>query len=290
MATLATLLVLGLLWGGVYLLMAEGLNLIYGVMKVVNLAHGDFIVVGGMLALTLFAHFGFSPVLALPIASALLFLIGAGVQAGVLERIPLAGSQGELRTLLATFGLSYVVSNVSFLVWGSQFQSIPFLQGSLALGAIVVPQGLLACSVLAGAVAVAVHVWLTHTIAGRSVRATAQSALGAASCGLDVRRLRVVTFALGAAMAGGAGALVIALVPFQTSSGGDLTVQSFTLIALGGLGSYVGAWLAAELLGITEVMTQYYLGSDAAAAVVYLIFIGVLVFRPQGLLGRMGRI
>jgi branched-chain amino acid transport system permease protein len=286
----ATLLVLGLLWGGVYLLMAEGLNLVYGVMKVVNLAHGDFIVVGGMLALTLYARWGVSPLVALPVAAVLLFLLGAVVQAGVLERIPLAGADAELRTLLATFGLSYVVANASFLIWGAQFQSIPFLQGALAAGAVVVPEGLLVCALLAAALAVAVHVWLRHTITGRSVRATAQSPLGAATCGLDVRRLRVVTFALGAAMAGGAGALVIALVPFQTSSGGDLTVQAFTLIALGGLGSYLGAWLAAELLGITEVMTQYWLGSDAAAAVIYLIFIAVLVFRPQGLLGAAGRI
>lgn len=290
MAAFATLVVLGLLWGGVYLLMAEGLNLIYGVMKVVNLAHGDFIVVGGLLAFSLFARYGFSPVIALPIAAALLFAIGAGVQAGVLERIPLGGSQGELRTLLATFGLSYVVSNLSFLIWGSQFQSIPFLQGSLALGAVTVPEGLLVCSLLAGALAILVHVWLQHTMIGRSVRATAQSALGAAACGLNVRRLRILAFALGSAMAGGAGALVIALVAFQTSSGGDLTVQAFTLIALGGLGSYMGAWLAAELLGLTEVMAQYYFGSDAAAAVVYLIFIAVLVFRPQGLLGKVGRI
>ncbi|HET9018981.1 MAG TPA: branched-chain amino acid ABC transporter permease [Acetobacteraceae bacterium] len=290
MATFATLIVLGLLWGGVYLLMAEGLNLIYGVMKVVNLAHGDFIVVGGLLAFSLFGRYGFSPVVALPVAAALLFAIGAGVQAGILERIPLAGAQGELRTLLATFGLSYVVSNLSFLIWGSQFQSIPFLQGSLTLGAVTVPEGLLVCSLLAGALAILVHVWLQHTMIGRSVRATAQSALGAAACGLNVRRLRILTFALGSAMAGGAGALVIALVAFQTSSGGDLTVQAFTLIALGGLGSYLGAWLAAELLGLTEVMAQYYFGSDAAAAVVYMIFIAVLVFRPQGLLGKVGRI
>ena len=290
MATFATLVVLGLLWGGVYLLMAEGLNLIYGVMKVVNLAHGDFIVLGGLLAFSLFARYGFSPVVALPVAAALLFVIGAGVQAGILEHIPLAGAQGELRTLLATFGLSYVVSNLSFLIWGSQFQSIPFLQGSLTLGAVTVPEGLLVCSLLAGALAILVHVWLQHTMTGRSVRATAQSALGAAACGLNVRRLRILSFALGSAMAGGAGALVIALVAFQTSSGGDLTVQAFTLIALGGLGSYMGAWLAAELLGLTEVMAQYYFGSDAAAAVVYMIFIAVLVFRPQGLLGRVGRI
>lgn len=290
MLTFLMLFVLGLLWGGVYLLMAEGLNLIYGVMTVVNLAHGDFIVLGGLLAFSLFESHALSPVETFPLAMLLLFLIGAVVQLGVLERITVQGAEGELRTLLATFGLSYVVANTSFLLWGSQFQSIPFLQGALLLGPIAVPEGLLVCSLIAFGVALLVHVWLTRTITGKSVHATAQSGLGAASCGLDIRRIRVLAFALGSAMAGGAGALVIALIPFQTSTGGDLTVQAFTLIALGGLGNYPGAWLAAELLGIAEVFTQYYFGSNAAGAVVYVVFIAVLVLRPQGLLGRVGRV
>lgn len=290
MLTFLTLLVLGLLWGGVYLLMAEGLNLIYGVMKVVNLAHGDFIVLGGLLAFSLFENHALSPVAAFPFAVLLLFLIGAVVQLGVLERITAQGPEGELRTLLATFGLSYVVANTSFLLWGSQFQSIPFLQSALVVGAVAVPEGLLVCSLIAFGVALLVHLWLTATITGKSVHATAQSGLGAASCGLNIRKIRTLAFALGSAMAGGAGALVIALIPFQTSTGGDLTVQAFTLIALGGLGNYLGAWLAAELLGLTEVFTQYYLGSNAASAVVYVVFIAVLVFRPQGLLGRVGRV
>lgn len=290
MTTLLTLMILGLLWGGVYLLMAEGLNLIYGVMKVVNLAHGDFIVVGGLLAFSMFGHFGSSPLLALPVAAALLFLIGAVVQATVLERITIQGPEGELRSLLATFGLSYVVANASFLIWGSQFQSVPFLQGSLQAGPIAVPSGLLTASAVAFALAILVHFWLGHTVIGRAVQATAQSGLGAATCGLNVRRIRMVTFGLGSAMAGAAGALVITLIPFQTSSGGDLTVQAFTLIALGGLGSYAGAWIAAELLGLAEVFTQYYVGSNAATAVIYVVFIAVLVVRPQGILGRVGRV
>jgi branched-chain amino acid transport system permease protein len=288
--TWATLIVLGLLWGGVYLLMAEGLNLIYGVMKIVNLAHGDFIVVGGLLAFSLFSEAGLTPIVAFPIAALALFAIGALVQYGVLERITAQGPEGELRSLLATFGLSYVVGNASFLIWGSQFQSVPFLQGAVQLGPIAIPQGLLAASAMAFAVALLVHLWLTATVAGKSVHATAQSGLGAASCGLNIRRIRMTAFALGSAMAGGAGTLVIALIPFQASTGGDFTVQAFTLIALGGLGNYVGAFLAAELLGLTEVFTQYYLGSNAGSAVVYVVFIAVLVLRPQGLLGRVGRV
>lgn len=290
MTTFVTLIILGLLWGGVYLLAAEGLNLIYGVMKVVNLAHGDFIVFGGLLAFSLFEFGGISPLLSFPAVAVVLLAIGAVVQFGVLERIGLEGGNAELRTLLATFGLSYVVANASFLIWGSQFQSIPFLQGFVRAGPIAIPQALLVCSLLAFAVAIVVHIWLSHTMLGKSVRAVAQSGLGAASCGLDIVRIRVLTFAIGSAMAGSAGALLISLIPFQTASGGDLTVQAFTLIALGGLGNYAGAFLAAELLGLVEVMVQYYLGTNAASAVIYVVFIGVLIFRPYGLLGRAARV
>lgn len=288
--TFTTLTILGLLWGGVYLLMAEGLNLIYGVMKVVNLAHGDFIVVGGLFAFSLFSHEAISPLLAFPLAGLLLFGIGAVVQLGILERITVAGPEGELRTLLATFGLSYVVSNASFLIWGSQFQSIPFLQGAVLLGKIAIPKGLLVASLVAYAGALLVHFWLRYTMAGKAVHATAQSGLGAATCGLDIRRIRTIVFALGSAMAGCAGALAITLIPFQTSTGGDLTVQAFTLIALGGLGNYAGAWLAAELIGLIEVFTQFYVSSSAASAAIYIVFIAVLVLRPQGLLGTAGRV
>jgi branched-chain amino acid transport system permease protein len=287
---IVTLVILGLLWGGVYLLMAEGLNLIYGVMKVVNLAHGDFIVLGGLIAFSLFEATAVSPVISFPIAALALAALGAAVQFGVVERIGLGRPDAELRTLLATFGLSYVVANASFLIWGSQFQSIPFLQGFVQMGRIALPQALLACSALAFVFAVLFHLWLTRSMLGKSIRAVAQSGLGAAACGLDIVSLRVLAFALGSAMAGGAGALLIALIPFQTASGGDLTVQAFTLIALGGLGSYAGAFLAAELLGLVEVATQYVFGSNAASAVIYVVFIAVLVLRPQGLLGRLGRV
>jgi branched-chain amino acid transport system permease protein len=290
MTTFATLIVLGLLWGGVYLLAAEGLNLIYGVMKVVNLAHGDFIVFGGLLAFSLYELNEVSPLLSFPAAGLILLLIGGVVQFGILERIDLGQADAELRTLLATFGLSYVIANTSFLLWGSQFQSIPFMQGFVSAGPLAIPQALLVCSALAFAVAIVVHIWLHHTILGKSVRAVAQSGLGAASCGLDIVKIRVLTFALGSAMAGSAGALLISLIPFQTSSGGELTVQAFTLIALGGLGNYAGAFLAAELLGLVEVMVQYYLGTNAASAVIYTVFIAVLVFRPHGLLGRAVRV
>lgn len=288
--TYLALAITGLLWGGIYLLMAEGLNLIYGVMKVVNVAHGDFIVVGGLFAVTLFATWGLSPLLSFLASGLLLFALGAGVQAGILERLHLGEAQGELRTLLATFGLSYMVSNGAFLIWGAQFQSIPVLQGSLRLGALSIPQGLLALAGIALAIALGVQVWLTRTLTGRMVRATAESELGAAACGLDARRLRVVTFALGSAMAGAAGALTIALIPFQAASGPLLTVQAFTVIALGGLGNYTGALLAALVIGLTQVWTSFFFGSSVAAAVIYAVFIAVLVFRPQGLLGRAGRI
>src|SRR5256885_7626119 len=176
--------------------MAEGLNLIYGVMRVVNVAHGDFIVVGGLFAVTLFGTWGLSPLLSFLLSGLLLFAVGAAVEAGILERLELGEARGELRTLLATFGLSYMASNAAFLIWGAQFQSIPFLQGSLRVGALSVPEGLLALALIALVVALCVQLWLTRTLSGRMVRATAESELGAASCGLDTHRLRIVTFPL----------------------------------------------------------------------------------------------
>jgi branched-chain amino acid transport system permease protein len=270
--------------------MAQGLNLIYGVMRVVNLAHGDLIVIGGLIAFSLFHTTGLSPLFALFPVFALLFGIGLAIGAGLLERIPEEGPRGELRTLLATFGLSYLLANTSFLIWGGQFQSIPFLQGAILLGPLTVPAGLAAASFAAFGLALLLHLFLERTLIGKTIRAVAQSPLGAAATGIGVRRVRVLTFALGSALAGAAGVLVICLVPFQSASGPDLTVQSFTLIALGGLGNVLGAWVAAELLGMIEVFAQYTLGPDAATAVFYLLFILLLILRPQGLLGQAGRL
>jgi branched-chain amino acid transport system permease protein len=285
-----TLALTGLMWGGVYLLMAVGLNLIYGVMKVVNLAHGDFIVVGGLFAFSLFTVGHISPWVALPVAAALLFIIGALVHRIVLEHINMGRPQGELLTLLATFGLSYVVSNTALLIWGGQFESIPFMQDALRIGSLSIARALVVCSVAAFVIALGVQFWLTRTPTGRLVRATAQSELGAASCGLNIQRVRLFTFALGSAMAGAAGVLIVLLIPFQATTGSFFTIQAFTLIALGSLGNYVGAIVAALILGLVEVSTSYFFGSNAASGVIYLLFICILIFRPQGLLGQRGRI
>nr|BBH93089.1 branched-chain amino acid ABC transporter permease [Thermogemmatispora argillosa] len=288
--TYLLLLLTGIMWGGVYLLMAFGLNLIYGVMKVVNLAHGDFIVVAGLLAVTLYGAFQAGPALAIPLAALLFLVVGLVVYRGLLAHVDTAGPQGELRTLLITFGLSSIISNIALLIWGGQYQSVPFFQSSVRLGPLFLPESLIVSSLVAFVLAFAVQLWLTRTRSGRLVRATAQSELGAASCGLNTGRIRLLTFALGAAMAGAAGALTVVLIPVQAASGGFVTVQAFTLIALGGLGNYLGALLAAILLGVIEVSSSYFLGASAASALIYLIFILVLIVRPQGLLGQRGRI
>jgi branched-chain amino acid transport system permease protein len=284
------LVLTGLMWGGVYLLMATGLNLIYGVMKVVNLAHGDFIVVGGLVAVSLFTTYQASPWIALPVAAILFFVTGLLVYRLILAQITMSGAQGELRTLLATFGLSYIISNTALLIWGGQYQSIPFLQDALKVGAFSFPQSLVVCSVVAFVIALAIQVWLTRTSSGRLVRATAQSEVGAASCGINIQLVRLFTFALGSAMAGTAGVLVVCLIPVQATTGSFFAIQAFTLIALGGLGNFVGAIIAALILGLVEVSTSYFLGSNAASGAIYLIFIFLLMFRPQGLLGQRGRI
>lgn len=291
MGTYLILVITGALLGGVYLLMAAGLNLIYGVMKVVNLAHGDFILIGGLLAFSLFAGVAVNPLAAIPLAAVLLFAIGGVFERGVLSRLNVGSSTGELRTLLATFGLAYVVSNTAFLIWGSRFKSVPYLQGGLDVGFGAIRESLVVAAGIAVAITVGVGLWLGRTESGRAVRATAQSELGAMSCGLNLPRIRMLTFALGSAMAGAAGVLAIIVQPLQsTSSGSFLTVQAFTVIALGGLGNYAGAFLAAELLGIVSTLASYWLGAEAGVASIYVLFIATLTLRPQGLFGRAARV
>ena len=290
--TYAVLAINGLLLGGVYLLMASGLNLIFGVMKIVNLAHGDFVVVGGLLAFSIYEMIQFNPLLiGIPAAAILLGLIGGLFQWGVIKRLKVEGSSGELRTLLATFGLSYVVGNAAFLIWGSRFQSLPLLQMGVNLGVGYVRLALIVTAAIAFVIGIIVALWLSKTELGSAVRATSQSELGASSSGINVAGIRLLTFALGSAMAGVAGVLLIVVQPLQSATSGlALTVLAFAVIALGGLGNYFGAFIAAEIIGLISTAASYFLGSDAGVASIYILFIATLILRPQGLLGKSVRV
>jgi branched-chain amino acid transport system permease protein len=285
----AQLTINGLLLGGLYLLMAQGMNLIFGVMRVVNLAHGAFLVGAGLLVYRLHDAYGINPIVAMLIVAPAFLVIGALVQQLLLERIEAVGLQGELLTLMLTYGLSYIVINISLKAFGAQYLSVPYLQSALRIGSVTIDESLLVSACVAIVLAIALQVWLTSTASGKRLRATSQSRIGAVSCGVDTRRMRMLAFGIGSALAAAAGALIIVVRPLDPQISGDFTVLAFVVVTLGGLGDYVGAAIGAAILGSVESFGGYYLGANVQAALPYIVLLLILLLRPQGLRPSVAR-
>lgn len=279
--TALQLVINGLLTGGTYLLMAMGLSLIFGVMKVVNFAHGAMMVFSGLLVFDLSQAAGLNVVLAVVIGVVSMALLGLLTQWVIIERVRGAGQQGELQSLVVTYGLSLVLVNGAVVLFGSQYMSLPSLQGSWSLGSITLARG----TVVGGAVAItaslAVFWWLRMTHYGKLVIATSSNSIGAAACGVNPSAVRRVAFSVGAAMAAAAGGMLILETPLTPQSALDLTVLSFVVIAIGGLGSYRGAVVGAAALGLGESLVGYYLGGVLQSLVPYAFLLLVLLVRAE---------
>jgi branched-chain amino acid transport system permease protein len=275
----------GILLGGFYLLMAQGLNLVFGVMGIVNLAHGAFIVLGGLGVYSLYDA-GVNPFLGLVVVMLAGAALGAVVQWAVIERIRGTAKQHELLTLMATFGLSYILINIGQQAWGSDYRTIPFLQSAVTVGPFRFSLSLLVGVALAGVITLGIAFWLTRTRAGTSLRAQAQSPVGAGACGINPRRLRLIGFSVGASVAAAAGMLLVMTQPIAPQQATNFTIVAFVVIALGGLGNYKGAVAGALLVGVVQTFAGYELGAVVQAAAPYLMLILVMLFRPAGLLTR----
>jgi len=202
------LIVNGVMVGGVYGLMSLGINLVWGVMGVVNLAHGDIIMAAGFLTFWLFTRFGLNPLMALPLGVGMGFVLGIAAQRFLLGRVP--PDRGAVKTsLLMTFGISYVVINTVQLLWGNEFQTVMFLPGSWQAGGLDFAKTRTVAFLAAGLISCSLWAFLRYTFPGRAIRAVAQNADGASVCGIDIPRTRIAAFGLGAALAGAAGVLLI---------------------------------------------------------------------------------
>lgn len=272
----------GVLLGGTYVLLAQSLNLIFGVMGVVNLAHGSFIVLAGLFTVWFAAHAAVSPLLAVPIAFLVLSAAGAALQPVLLE--PLMGlgiRQAELLSLMLTFGLDYVLIEAGLQVFGSNYVSLPYLQETWTVGGVTIGKSLLVGGVFAGVLALLLSFWLNRTSFGKTLLAASQSETGALSIGINVRLVRLAAFAVGVGLAGAAGALLILVEPMAAETADDFTVLAFVLIALGGLGDYRGVAIAAVLLGIAQSVVGFAIGGDAASVLPFVLLILFMALWPQ---------
>ncbi|MBI3634699.1 MAG: branched-chain amino acid ABC transporter permease [Candidatus Rokubacteria bacterium] len=278
-------LVNGFLFGGVYSLMAVGLTLIFGVMRVVNFAHGDMMVWGSYLAWLLALKLGVDPYGGFVVCAGALFVVGVLVQRGLVDRIIDAPHEMQILLML---GVALVLENTALMVFGPEPQRVRSVltQSTVWIGSIFIDVGRLLTFVVAIVLTVALGVFLFRTDLGRRIRAAADNTYGALVIGTDVRRVYAVAFGIGAACVGAAGALVAPLLPFQPSGGITLSVASFNIVIIGGMGSLVGAFFGGLLVSIAESLGAVFLRPSMKELVSFSLLIVILLLRPAGLFGK----
>ena len=278
-------LISGVLIGGVYALVGIGLTLVFGVMRVINFAQGDLLMVGMYLTYFLFKLAGVDPFVSVLVVLPVLFLFGALLQRVFIERMLGALPQNQI---LLTIGLGLVLSNTAMLLFTSDYRilSTSYSSGSFKLLGLSVSQPLLVSFLITAAVTAALYWFLLRTETGQAIRATAQDREAAQLMGIDVRRTSMIAFGIGAALAGAAGALVSPTYYIYPQVGSAFTLKAFVVVVLGGMGSVVGATLGGILIGVSESVGAAYLGSGVKELLVYVLFLVVLLVRPAGLLGK----
>lgn len=284
METFAQSLVSGVLTGALYAMIGIGLTVVFGVMKIINLAHGEMVMLGMFGAFWGQALWKLDPFVSLVVWVPVMFLAGMLVYRFLLRKI-IPG--GELNTLLYTAGLSLLIANLALFVWKGDYRTISLSYGMSPIRpfgiAIAVPLAI--AFGLAIAITVALWLFLARTDLGRAIRATSQNPEAATLMGIDVERIAVVTFGLGTALAGAAGVLLAPSLYLYPTVGELLLVKCFVIVVLGGLGSVPGAIAGGILLGVVESLGAVYVSSTYKDGIGFVLFLAVLLYRPSGLFG-----
>ena len=287
MARLLDLAISAILLAGLYATMAYGLGLIYGVLRVVNLAHGGVIMAGAYLGWWLHGRLGLDPYLSIPIVVVVAFAFGAVLYRVLVRHLP-RGAAGGPASLLLLFGVWLVLRNGAYLLFTGNDHALRTSYSTRALPFLGTWVSVNRVAVLAIALVVpaALHVLLRRTYLGKAIRAVAQNADSCTLVGVDVERIYTVTFGIGTALAGLAGLLSATLFAFNPAFGAGELLKSFVVVVLGGLGSIVGTAAAALILAVVEVFAILVLPSYLTAAVGFVMLVVVLVVRPGGLFGE----
>ena len=280
--TLLQLAIGGLLLGAVYALAAAGLNLIFGVMRVVNFAHGDMMMLGAYSAFWLWDLAGVNPLVSLAVTMPLLFALGWVLQRFLVTRVV---GQPPLMSLILLWGVSLVIINAGLFFWTSNVRSVPYFSGGIELGGLSISRSRGMAFVTALVLSIAVWQFLRRTRWGKAIRATAQSAEMALVCGINVDRVRLLTFGLAAAMAGAAGNLLITVFALSPGVGPSFLLKAFAIIVIGGLGSFSGAFVGALFVGLIESFGAFFISAQFSDALIYFSLILFLLVRPGGVMG-----
>jgi branched-chain amino acid transport system permease protein len=275
----------GLLLGGLYAIASIGFSMVWGVMGIINLAHGAFIMVGAYASYALFTYAGIDPFASIPASMLLLFVLGYAIQRFLLNALM---RTSLLLSLVLTFGIDLMLVNIAMLIFSADLRSVntSYSGTSLELGDILVPYVRLAAFALALALAGGFYLFLSRTKAGQAILATALDKETARLMGIDPFHVYALTAGAGAALAGAAGSLGSMLFPISPTMGVTFIGSVFVITVLGGIGSIEGAVLAGMVYGLIQAFAASFLGVNYQQIVAFLMFLVILVLRPQGLLGK----
>lgn len=285
---LIELVITGLILGGLYALIAVGLSLQYGVGRVLNVSHGEFIILAALISYSLYTVMGIHPLLAIALIGPALFVIGFALDRTLfndLRRTSINEDHFEGRSLLVSFGLLFVVQNLMLTFWGGGLRGYSVLNTPVEILGTRYGLNRVIALVVAVTASVVFYLFIRHTRLGKAIRAAAERPDMAEALGVNRKRVLAICFGLGAALAGLAGVLYSMMFDIQASRGIELTVVAIVVVVVGGLGSITGSLLGGFLLGLVIALVNF-IDPSLSLVAFYFIFILVLLIRPSGILGR----
>jgi branched-chain amino acid transport system permease protein len=286
--TILDVVIAGLLLGGLYALIAMGLSLQYGVARVLNISHGEFIMLGAMTTWTLYTVFGLNPLLSLAVCGPLAFLLGFIIHRTLFKRLlSTSASPGifESNSMLASFGLLFIIQNLASIYWGPEIRGYSYLRFPVSLGGALFGANRLVTLGVAIIIGVAFYFFVARTRLGKAIRAAAQDPATAGLMGVNINTVLALCFGLGAALAAIAGVLISISYPVNVEMGMEYTIIAIIVVVLGGLGSIPGSFIGGFVLGVVgSIVTT--IDPLLSLAAYYLIFILLLLVRPTGIMGK----
>ena len=286
MENILNVVVFGLLLGGIYGLVSIGLNLIFGVIRIVNFAQGELVMFGMYGSYYAYSAFGISPYLSVFIVAPLVGLLGMAIQRLVIQ--PLQAESNM--QIFATFGLLMMFQNIMLAVSRGEAYSVGGEVGAtvLEVGNLKMSLVRVVTFIAVTVITIGLHLFLSRTLTGKSIRAVTQDKRAARAMGINVERTFLITFGIGAALAGMAGAMLTPIYSITPAVGGNFILAAFAVVVLGGLGSVWGAYIGGLIVGVVEAFAGFYIDPVLRSAVWFIIFLVVLIVRPSGLLGQVG--
>ena len=259
--------------------MGMGQNIIFGVMKIVNFCHGEMLMVGMYLTFILYTFFGIDPYLAVPMVAAVMFVLGAGIQHTLIT--PSLGTKSFTNLLFLTVGLGLLLSNGALVIFGSEYRSIrtAYSQPYIPMGPVTISLPRMISFGVLIVVTIALFAFLKYTTVGKQIRAVSQNPVGAEVVGIDVKKIYLLTYGLGVALAGTAGALLTQFYTIFPTAGASFGFRALIVVVVGGLGSIPGAFLAGIFLGLLETMSALFISPSYSDLIVFMTFIVILVVR-----------